>query len=143
MESPVAILFFGYLDGVIFLNHHLEPGDSLLSVCILAALLRTNHGLSCGRIDRTNSRFHFIDILTAFSAASEGIEYDQLGVKFFGFNCCTNAEIDKPIFSLVLWAIWAAANPLYRADEAGEIAIRTDSYRAISPFVEPWRRTDN
>ena len=73
------------------MNHHLEPGDSLLSVCILAALLRTNHGLSCGRIDRTNSRFHFIDILTAFSAASEGIEYDQLGVKFFGFNCCTMA----------------------------------------------------
>lgn len=115
MVPPIFVFLVGALLLVRSLNQCLEPGERFLFVGILAALLGADHSLSGGEVDCPHPGFHLIHILAALAAASEGIKYHLFGIKDVGSYGFTEMEVNKPVFSLMIWTVRASADPLNRA----------------------------
>ena len=92
-------------DGCFQLRHR-----SLL-VHILTAFLGTDCTQAGGNINGSYTGFYFVYILAAFSAAVEAFHADvPVGADIFRFRY--DADIHKPVFTLVVWAERAFTNPL-------------------------------
>ena len=112
MTPPVRIFHSSFVLLVLLVNQHPKPCHSFLLVGVLAAFLGTLHRLSGGEVDSPNTAFYLVDVLSTFSTTAKCLKYDLFRIKICCSGCSAKAEIQEPVFSLVIGTVWAAANPL-------------------------------
>ena len=101
----------------------------------LTTLLGTYRRKAAGAINRPNSGFHLVDILTSVATGAESFKGNSLFIKAFYPRHSAFAEVEKPILPFVSGAIGTLPYPLDGTNVVTQVIRRRESYRAIGVSI--------